>query len=259
MIDVTFAQLEGWLALFLWPFVRITSFLMAAPLFGHSSVPARVKIGLGLLLTVIAGATMPPLPDVPLLSWQALGIIVEQVIIGLALGLALHIMFTVVQLAGELIGLQMGLSFATFYTPDNGNTMILARLLYMLTLLMFLAFNGHLLVIGVLVNSFAVLPIGVSGLESSAFELLVRFAGTIFVSGLLLALPLITALLAINLGMGILNRAVPQFTVFSIGFPLTLTAGIFLLAIVMNDLGPVLERLFNEGLGFFQQLPELLG
>lgn len=259
MIDVTFAQLEGWLTLFLWPFARISSFLLAAPLFGHSSVPARIKIGLALFLTIAASAVLPALPSTPLLSWQGLGILVEQIVIGLALGLALHIVFTVVQLAGELIGLQMGLAFATFYSPDSGNTMILSRLLYMLALLMFLAFDGHLLVIQILVGTFVELPIGFSGLNASAFEILVQFASTVFVSGLLLALPLITALLAINLGMGILNRAVPQFTVFSIGFPISLTAGIFLLSVLMNDLGRFLERLFSEGLQFFEHLAGLLG
>lgn len=254
-MEVSFAQLQAWLSLFLWPFARITAFLAAAPLWGHSSVPNQVKIALALLLTVVVSGTLPPLPAVPVMSWAGVGILVEQVLIGVALGLALQILFAVVQAAGEFIGFQMGLAFATFFAPDTGaNTMILSSLFYMLALLMFLAFNGHLMVIDVLASSFVTLPVGVGTLDASAFELLVRFGGTLFLYGLLLALPLVAALLIINLSMGILNRAAPQFTVFSVGFPMSLTAGIFLLTIVMNDLGRFLQGLFSDGLRFLQAL-----
>ncbi len=259
MIEVTFAQLEAWLSQFLWPFVRISSFILAAPLFGHSKVPAQVKIGFGILLTLLTAPLLPPLLQVPLLSWAGVGILTEQIIIGLAFGLVMHIVFSVVQAAGEFIGLQMGLAFATFFSADTGsNTMILSRLLYMLTLLMFLAFNGHLLMIEVFVKSFSDLPIGVGGINTDGFELLARFAVIIFKSGLLLAFPLIAALLVINLGLGILNRSAPQFTVFSVGFPVSLTIGIFLLTIMMNDLGRFLEGLFNTGLEFFGNFAAIL-
>src|SRR5690606_4499359 len=129
-----------------------------------------------LLLTVVVSGTLPPLPAVPVMSWAGVGILVAQVLIGVALGLALQILFAVVQAAGEFIGFQMGLAFATFFAPDTGaNTMILSRLFYMLALLMFLAFNGHLMVIDVLASSFVTLPVGVGTLDVSAFELLVRF------------------------------------------------------------------------------------
>ncbi|MFC3285178.1 flagellar biosynthetic protein FliR [Litchfieldella rifensis] len=259
MVEVTFAQLQGWLMLFLWPFVRITAFLMAAPLMGHSSVPRQAKIGLAALLTVVVGPNLPPLPDAPLMSWASLGIMVEQMLIGIAIGLIMRVMFAVVQAAGEFIGLQMGLAFATFFSPDTGaNTMILSRLLYMITLLMFLAFNGHLIVIEILASTFFTLPIGVGGFNAGAFELLVRFGGTIFVSGMLLALPLVGSLLIINLSLGILNRSAPQLTVFNIGFPMSLTAGLFLLMVLMTDIGRFLQRLFGDGLLFLRQWLDIL-
>jgi len=255
VIDISFAQLQGWIALFLWPFARIAAFIASAPLFGHASVPARVKIGIAALLTVAVSSALPTPPPAAILSWSGLGILIEQFLIGVAMGLALHILFAAVQAAGEFIGLQMGLAFATFFSSDTGtNTAILSRLLYMLALLMFLAFNGHLMTIEVLAASFVTLPIGVGGLQASAFELLVRFAGTLFVSGLLLALPLVAALLIINLAMGILNRAAPQITVFSVSLPVSLTAGIFLMTLLMNDLGRFLQGLFSEGLRFMQEL-----
>src|SRR5690606_27076870 len=110
-----------------------------------------VKIGLAALLTLAVSSTLAPLPDLPIWSWAGLGVLVEQLIIGLALGFVMQIVMAVVQAAGEVIGLQMGLAFASFFAPDIGaNTMILSRYFYMVAALTFLAFDGHLLLIQVL-------------------------------------------------------------------------------------------------------------
>ncbi|ASK34803.1 flagellar biosynthetic protein FliR [Alloalcanivorax mobilis] len=259
MLQVDFAQLHAWLVMFLWPFTRLTAFLAAAPVLGHNSVPRQVKVAFAFMLCLVIAPTLPPLPAVPVLSWAGLGIMVEQVLVGVAMGLSLRVMLTAVQAAGEYIGLQMGLAFATFFSPDTGaNTMILSRLFYMITLLMFLAVNGHLVVIDTLASSFQTLPIGLGGLNAGAFEMLVRYGGTIFVSGLLLALPLVAALLIINLTLGILNRSAPQLTVFSVGFPTSLTVGIFLLMVLMTDFGRFLQGLFGDGLAFLRALVETM-
>ncbi|WP_136255262.1 flagellar biosynthetic protein FliR [Onishia niordana] len=255
MVEVTFAQLHGWLVAFLWPFMRLSAFIMASPLWGHSSVPRQAKLGLVVLICVVISPTLPPMPDVPIMSWAGLGIMIEQLLIGAALGVVMHIILATVQAAGDFIALQMGLGFATFFSPDTGaNTMILARILYMITLLMFLAVDGHLIAIEILADSFVTLPIGMGGLNLDAFDMLARFGSTIFEAGLLLALPVVAALLIINLSLGILNRSAPQLTVFNIGFPMSLTAGVFLLMVLMTDLGRFLKHLFEMGLGFMESL-----
>ncbi|HEY9112441.1 MAG TPA: flagellar biosynthetic protein FliR [Rhodanobacteraceae bacterium] len=255
MLTVTHAQLYGWLALFLWPFFRLLAFMMTAPLLGHSSVPRTVKIGLAAMITFVIAPGLPPLPDVPIWSWASFAVIVEQILIGAALGLVLRVTFTAVMAAGDFIGLQMGLAFATFLSPDTGtNTMILARLFYMIALLMFLALNGHLMVIETLAFSFHALPVGYAGLNAGAFDLLARSGTTIFAAGLALALPLIAALLIVNLCLGILNRSAPQLTVFSVGFPTSLTLGLLLLGVLMTDLGRYLDALFGQGLQMMQAM-----
>ncbi len=255
MIEVSFEQLHTWLTLFLWSFTRITAFVMACPLWGHSAVPNQVKLGLAAIISVVLAPVLPPFPDIPIYSWAGVGIMVEQMLVGVAMGLALHVMFAVVQAAGEFIGLQMGLGFATFVAPETGaNTMILSRLFYMITLLMFLAVNGHLIALEIFTSSFNTLPVGLLGLNTGAFELLVRFGGTIFAAGMLLALPLVGSLLVVNLSLGILNRSAPQLTVFSVGFPTSLLLGIFLLTVLMTDFGRFLQNLFSQGLGLMEQL-----
>jgi flagellar biosynthetic protein FliR len=255
MVEFTFAQLQTWLALFLWPFTRIAAFIMAEPLLGHSSTPTPVKIGLAALLTLAVSTLLAPLPAVPVVSWAGLGILVEQVVIGVALGLVMQIILAVVQAAGDVIGLQMGLSFASFFAPDVGaNTMILARLFYMIAALSFFAFDGHLILIRILVESFTTLPVSLASLDADAFALLTRFATVVFGSGLLLALPLVGALLVINFAMAILNRVAPQFTVFSVGFPMSLLTGLVLLTLLMGEMGAFLTELFMLGLQFMQEL-----
>lgn len=248
MIDITYAQLHAWLVAFLWPFMRLSGFLMAAPLLGHRAAPVRVKIGLAAVLTIVIAPGLPALPAVPVWSWAGLGIMLEQTLIGAAIGLMLRVVFAVVQAAGDFIGLQMGLAFATFVTPDGVNTMVLSRFLNLLAMMVFLAVNGHLIVIETLANSFQKLPVGYSGLNPAGFEMLAQFGGTVFSSGLLLALPVVAALLIVNVSLGILNRSAPQLTVFSIGFPVSLTLGLLLLTVLMTDLGRFLQMLFEQGL-----------
>ncbi|MDN3524890.1 flagellar biosynthetic protein FliR [Halomonas sabkhae] len=259
MVEVTFAQLHGWLVAFLWPFARITGLMLSSPLWGHSGAPRQVKIAAAGALTVVIAPILPPMPDVAIVSWEGLGILAEQLLIGAAMGLVMRVTLAVVQATGEFIGLQMGLAFATFFDPSSGtNMMVLSRLLYMITLLMFLAFDVHLVVLEVLADSFRTLPIGMGRFDPAAFMMLARYGGTIFSSGMLLALPLVASLLIINLSLGILNRAAPQLTVFNIGFPASLTVGIILLMVLMTDLDRFLERLFDQGIGALRGLLEML-
>ncbi|XKH60291.1 flagellar biosynthetic protein FliR [Halomonas sediminis] len=259
MVEVTFAQLQAWLVAFLWPFARITAFMAAAPLWGHSSVPNQAKVGLAAIVAVVIAPVLPSMPEVAVLSWAGLGIMVEQILIGLAIGMVMHVMFAVVQAAGEFIGLQMGLAFASFFDAASGtNIMVLSRIFYMITLLMFLAFNGHLMVLETLVMSFQVLPIGIGTFNPSAFDMLARYGGTIFAAGMLLALPLVASLLIINLALGILNRSAPQLTVFNIGFPMSLITGLVLLMVLMTDMASFLQRLFSNSIDFMQRLIEAM-
>jgi len=259
MVEVTFAQLQGWLVAFLWPFARITAFMAASPLWGHSSVPNQAKVGLAALIAILIAPILPAMPDIAVMSWAGVGIMIEQILIGLAMGLVMHIMFAVVQAAGDFIGLQMGLAFASFFDASSGtNIMVLSRILYMITLLMFLAMNGHLMVLETLIMSFQTLPIGIGTFNPDAFILLSRYAGTIFASGMLLALPLVGSLLTINLALGILNRSAPQLTVFNIGFPTSLIVGLILMMVLMTDINRFLQRLFTQGLEFMQTLIETM-
>lgn len=254
MLSVTAFQLQSYLAAFLWPFVRILALMTAGPVFGNRAIPARVKIGLAFLITVVVAPLIGPLPAVAPGSAAGLLILAEQVVIGLAMGLAMQVVFVAIQTAGILMGLQMGIGFASFLDPVHGDpTPVLGEFLSLVATLLFFAINGHLMVINALADSFHTLPVG-APLDILSARQLVTWGGQIFSYGVQIALPVIMALLVINLAIGIVSRAAPQLNLFAIGFPITLAAGFAFLALGLPYFLPLLEQLFGEGLRFLPQL-----
>ncbi|CAI8752167.1 MULTISPECIES: flagellar biosynthetic protein FliR [Kosakonia] len=247
MLNVTSDQWLHWISMYFWPLLRVMALIMTAPILSESRIPRRIKVGLGIVITIVIAPTLPPTPDVPVFAPAALWLALQQILIGVALGFTMQFAFATIRTAGELIGLQMGLSFATFVDPTSHlNMPVLARILDMLALLLFLTFNGHLWLISMLVDTFHTLPIGGNPVNGNAYLALTRAAGMIFLNGLMLALPVITLLLTINLSLGLLNRMAPQLSVFVIGFPVTLSVGILLMAAMMPLIAPYCERLFSE-------------
>lgn len=249
MISVSDAQLNAWLIGFVWPLARILGLIMAAPIFGHRSVPARVKIGLGFFIALIVSPALPPMPDVGLGTWAGLLILIQQIIVGIAVGFTMRIVFAAVEAAGEIIGLQMGLGFAAFFDPQSaGQTLVMARFFNMLAVLLFLAINAHLLLLGVLVESFQSLPIGTPLFSGAGFYSVASFGASIFAIGLQLALPVIAILLMTNLALGILTRTAPQLNIFAIGFPITLGVGLLVLNVTLPYFAPQFELMIHNGL-----------
>ncbi|MCM2971616.1 flagellar biosynthetic protein FliR [Larsenimonas suaedae] len=260
MLEITTAQLNYWLTAFMWPFIRVLAFIAAAPVFRHSSMPRIPQIGIAALFTIAIVPSLPPLPNVPFISYAGIWLVVQQILIGVSLGFVVRLVFSAIQMAASFISFQMGLSFATFFSPDSGgSTMVLARFFDLIALMLFLALNGHLYMLEVLANTFTLLPIGATALNASAWNTIAMWGSLLFSAGLLLALPLITALLITNLAMGILNRAAPQLTIFSIGFPMTLLFGVVLITFLLPEMGGIFEQLFKQGLDMMAELARTLG
>lgn len=255
VFSVSSEQMTAWIVAFLWPFVRMLALVSTAPVFGESSVPRSAKVGLAALLAFVIAPTLGPLPQAPLVSAGGIWILVQQILIGVAMGFSMRMVFSVVQAAGEYVGLQMGLSFASFFDPTSGgNTMVVSRLLNVMMMLIFLSIDGHLMLVSTLANSFHTLPIADAPLTGGGWFLLATAGQEIFVGGLMLALPLIATLLTLNLAMGILNRVSPQFSIFAVGFPITLLVGMAMLQMLMQYLGPFLEPRLAAGFVSIDQI-----
>ena len=257
MITLNSTEISGWLISFIWPLVRILALLAAAPVFGHMAVPARAKVGLAVSLALVIAPTIAPPPMIEPMSLEGLMILSQQILIGLAMGFALRMVFSAVEMAGEIAGLQMGLGFATFFSArSDGSTLVVGKFLGLLATLTFLSINGHLQVVSVLVESFDAFPISAQPFSVKGWRTLIDWGGTIFLAGLKLALPVVTALLIVNLALGILTRAAPQLNVFAVGFPITLMTGMAALMLSFPYFIPVIEQLVSEGL---QTMLEIAG
>lgn len=247
MINLTAAQLDAWVALALFPLARILGLISTAPLFNNRAVPVRVRVGLGVAIAVAVVPALPPMPPVPAGSGVAMMVLIQQIGIGVALGFTLRVVFSAVDMAGELISIQMGLSFATIYDPVNASqTAVLAELLSLIASLVFLSMNGHLVMIDALIRSFELLPIQPKLMPGKGWLGLVQFGVIIFVAGLMMALPVIAALLVTNIALGILTRAAPQLNLFSIGFPVTMTVGLGALVLVMPRLDTLMQNFYDR-------------
>ncbi len=254
MITLSSAELNTWIAAFLWPLSRILGLIAAAPFFGNLGIPVRVKIGLGVMLSIIIAPTVPAMPAADPMSMAGLLIVIQQMIIGLSMGFAMRIVFAAVEMAGEITGLTMGFGFATFFDPQTrARSSAISQFLSLLALMIFLALNIHLMLLTTLAESFIMLPISALPMGGSGFQQIANWGGLIFSSGVQLALPLIAALLITNISLGILTRAAPQLNLFGIGFPITLSVGFIVLGLVLPYLTTPLGRLFQEALDVIRQ------
>lgn len=254
MISITSAQIDAWLVALIFPLTRILAMIASSPILGNKQVPARIKIGLSVMLAIIIAPTIDAMPEVSLGSAQGLLIMIQQIIIGVAMGFSIRLIFSAVEMAGELAGLQMGLGFASFYDPVNATqSAIIAQWLGIIAALLFLAMNGHLLMLSALAESFHTLPIG-SMMSNQGFYGIATWGGSIFSYAVQISLPILAALLITNIALGILTHAAPQLNLFAVGFPITLTIGFFVLALTLPYLSPLLDRLVQEGIGMSLKL-----
>jgi flagellar biosynthetic protein FliR len=249
VITLTSGEMNAWIASLLWPLARILGMITSSPVFGNGSFPARAKVLLGIMLALIVAPVIPAAPAADPMSLAGLLILLQEMLIGLAMGFSMRIVFAAVEMAGEVSSLTMGLGFASLFDPlTKGRSSAISQFLTLIATMTFLALNAHLVLLEALVESFSSLPISATPISGAAPYQLVRWAGVIFSTGLQLALPIVAALLITSVALGILTRAAPQLNIFGIGFPVSLGVGLLLLSQTLPYLTMPLENLFNRGI-----------
>jgi flagellar biosynthetic protein FliR len=249
------ADISLWVSSIMWPLMRIGAMLAVAPLFGARTVPVRIRVLLGFMLALLVSLLIPSPPVVDLISIEALVISVHEVLIGVVMGFILQMVFAVLAMAGEYIAFGMGLGFATMVDPQNGiQVPVVGQYYLILATLIFLALDGHLVLMDVLVNSFYALPIGGAGLDQDGFWALISWGAQMFEGALLIALPVVASLLLVNISFGIITRSAPQLNIFAVGFPLTLLIGFALMMLSMPTLCPLFENHLLNGFTLMQGL-----
>ncbi len=245
MINLSEAQLLAWITPLLWPFIRALALLASLPVFSQRAVPMRVKIGLAGFIALAAQPSLPAFAVVPLDSPLAFMVVAQQVLVGVTLGFAVRLVFAAVELGGELIGLQMGLNFAGFFDPATAaQGTASSRFFGTMVAFLFVLGNGHLMLIQALVRSFEVFVVGDAPLAFLQQLQPQRWGAEVFMLGLWIALPLVGMLLFVNLVLGLISRVAPQISVFSVGFPITLSVGLIGMLLTL----PLLEQPFAMAL-----------
>jgi len=212
----------------------------------------RTRIGLAFLVAVCAQAVLPDQPVISLNSREAAGAVVQQVGIGLAMGFAVRLVFAAVELAGEIIGLQMGLNFASFFDPaSNAQVSAVARFFGNISMLLFVVINGHLMVLMAVVKSFDSFPVGGNFLQAIGQMRLHELGASLFSSALWIALPMIALLLFVNLTLGIISRVAPQMNIYAVGFPVTLTVGMLGITATLPMLEQPMLALLQQSIDLF--------
>ena len=240
---------------FLWPFLRIGALFVSAPIFGASSVPVRVRVLLGALVAWLLLPGLPAAPAVDLISGESLLIGVHQILIGVAMGFILQLVFSIFVIAGQSIAMAMGLGFASAVDPQNGiQVPVISQAFLILATLMFLSLNGHLMLIQLLADSFHLLPVGPLRPEPQQLWSIALWGSYMFAGGLLVALPAVTGLLLVNIAFGVAARAAPQLNIFAVGFPVMILAGFLLMLVLLPGLGDHLGKMMGDAFQLMRQL-----
>lgn len=249
MISLSSLQVEQWIGAFFWPFLRVLALLGTAPMFSASQVPVQLRVGLAVLVALALAPALPTMPPVRLDSALGWTLVVQQLLVGGVIGLAMSLILSSVQLAGSIVGLQMGLGFSTLFDPLQGvEVTSLASFLNLLALLLFLAMNGHLLLLAVLARSFTLLPVGAAaGIGAAGWHALALEGGALFGLALAMAAPALGVLLIANLGLATLSKLAPQLNLFAIGFPLFFGLGFVALYLLMPVMQTVVHHLVEYG------------
>jgi flagellar biosynthetic protein FliR len=237
------------MTLFAAPFLRLSAMMAVAPVFSAAGFNVRTRALFAVLIAALVAPSLPAPPVDSLLSGAGVLMGIREIGVGLVLGFIVQMAFGAAVFAGQAISMTMGLGFAMAVDPQNGvQVPVISQLYVILATLLFLALDGHLLLIAAVVESYQLIPIGVAGLPVSSLSAVVALGTMVFAGGILLALPALTALLLINVAFGIVTRTAPQLNIFAVGFPVTILAGLFIMFLVMPGFIEALTQLIGSSL-----------
>ncbi|MGM0413033.1 MAG: flagellar biosynthetic protein FliR [Pseudomonadota bacterium] len=242
-MELTTAEITAWIGSFLWPFMRISGMLFAAPIFGTGYTSTRVRVFIAAILAVMVGPQLGPMPVIDPTSPEAFLVGLHQILIGVAMGFVIQLAFAAVIVGGQVMALQMGLGFASMVDPQTGTQVpVVSQVWNVLAMLLFVSMDGHLMIVQVILESFKGIPVGPTGFDRSAWWTLASQGAHVFAGGVLIAIPVVAAVLVVNLGFGIMTRASPQLNIFAVGFPVTMTVGFGVMILTL----PTFEERFVD-------------
>ncbi|MDA9004191.1 flagellar biosynthetic protein FliR [bacterium] len=240
---------------FLFPFSRLSAFLLASPFYSIESINVRFRIAISavftfLYLSYLEGVSIDPLTSVGFLY------ILQEIAIGVILGFSLQLVSAAITVGGQAISNAMGLGMANMFDPNLGNVPVISQFLIILSTLIFLLIDGHLVIIDLIFQSFEELPIGQPLLILPLLDSLLELTPLVFSGGLLLALPMMISLLLVNIGLGIITRSAPSLNIIAVGFPAILLIGSILLIVALPGVLRLIQDFWIES---FEKMTLMIG
>ncbi|BCD98946.1 flagellar biosynthetic protein FliR [Marinagarivorans cellulosilyticus] len=252
-MNFTFSEIDALFQMYLMPFFRIGALFLTMPVIGTRVLPARSRVIMAFVITIIVAPLIPQQDAPPILSVFMLGTIGAELLVGGAVGFVFQVVFQCFVLSGQLIAMKIGLGFASMNDPVNGvQTTVISQFYLVAATLLFIAFDGHLVLLELVVESFYSVKLGDYG--AIEFYAIAGLGTWLFTSALLMSIALLTALLLVNIAFGIMSRAAPQLNIFAVGFPFTLTLGMILIYIGLGGMLEYFERIVGDGFMFVRNM-----
>ena len=252
-----FALVQNQVGVFLLIFVRVSGIFTTAPVFGARNVPTMIKAGMSLVFAVVL---------LPILSQQVITVpgsfllyillVIKEYLVGLIIGFAASLLFSAVQMAGHLIDTQIGYGMVNVLDPLVGQQVpLIGNFKYILALMVFLATNGHYMLISGLMSSFQIVPLTQIAFHATLPMLLINMIINFYIIAFKISLPVVGTILLMDVGLGILARTMPQMNIFIVGMPAKIFIGLFILSISMPFFVFLIEVLFN---GMYANLNQII-
>jgi len=257
-IGLEFSQIEAFIKSFLWPFIRISAMTMSMVVLGSAILSKQKRIAASIAITAVIIPVLPPMPEVAMMGYQGWAITIQQLFIGVAIGFTSRLIFETFIVGGQIVAMSSGLGFAMINDPSSGIAIpAVGQFFLMMATLIFLAVDGHLLMIDIVIRSFYSLPVSKEGISMAALSGLFSLAGDMFNVGMRMALAAVISLLMANLTFGILTKVAPSLNIFVIGFPMILTAGLLILWFTINSFDYYFNMQFFNGMDLACQFVKL--
>jgi len=218
----------------IWPMLRLSAFLAFTSIFSIRAVNMRIRISLAFAMAFFVSQQIE-IPKIDPVTAEGLMEIFRQILIGFTFGLVFQIASAALVVAGQVISGSMGLSMANMVDPNMGNVPVLSQLFNIMGTLIFLGIGGHLIVFGLVIESFKLLPIGQPFFSQDMLGKMINWSAMMFLGALLIALPVMMTLLFINIGLGFVARAAPSLNIFTVGFPALILTGFIVMIFSMGS------------------------
>lgn len=250
-------NLPNYVNVFLFVLIRVTSIFIVSPIFGRRNMPTMLKLGFGVLISFIIFPTI----DLNAVKkydsvFEIVSVILNEFMVGLILGFVSYMCFQAIYIAGQIIDMQVGFSMVNTLDPQSNIQMpITATFFNIIAMLLFLALNGHHMLISAVFYSYKILPIGSATLGNVLMTDMLKMFSDMFVIGFKIAAPIMAAIFITDLALGILSKTVPQMNVFVVGMPIKIFVGIVVLVMMLPVFSSIMEVLLD---GMYADLEKVI-